>query len=107
MNEMARKLLEEYLDVFLANLLYLPPTKEIDHAIDLMSYAMPISRTPYQLPFVKDGNLEQKSNDLINKGYIKLIKSPWSVHVLFMKKKDGILRLCVDYRRLNKLIIKK
>jgi len=60
MNEMTRKVLEEYLDVFLANLPSLPPTNEIDHAIDLMSDATPISRTPYQLPFVKYGNLEQK-----------------------------------------------
>jgi len=59
-NEMVRKLLEEYLDVFPSNLPGLPPAKEIDHAIDLMSNAKPISRAPYQLPFVKYGNLEQK-----------------------------------------------
>ncbi len=60
MNEMAEKLLEEYLDVFLANLPGLALAKEIDHAIDSMSDATPISRAPYQLPFVKYGNLEQK-----------------------------------------------
>jgi hypothetical protein len=106
MNEMVGKLLEEYLDVFLANLLGLPPAKEINHAIDLMSDAKLVFRAPYQLPFAKYGNLEQKLNDLTNKGYIKHNKSPWGAHVLFMKKKDGTLRLCVDYRKLNKLIIK-
>ncbi len=84
----------------------LPPVKEIDHAIDLMSYAKPISRAPYQLSFAKYGELERQLNDYINKGYIKPNKSPWGVHVLFMKKKDGTLRLCVDYRILNTLIIK-
>jgi hypothetical protein len=48
----------------------------------------------------------EQLNDFLNKGYIKPNKSPWGVLVLFVKKKDGTSKLCVDYKRLNKLIIK-
>jgi hypothetical protein len=84
----------------------LPPTREIDRAIDLMSNAKPIFRAPCRFSFTKYEELEKKLNDLLNKGYRKPNKSPWGVLVLFVKKKDRTLRLCTEYKGLNNLIVK-
>jgi hypothetical protein len=68
LNEMVGKFLEKYLDVFLAKLPSLPPTREIDRAIDLMSNVKLISRAPYRFSFTKYEELEQQLSDLLNKG---------------------------------------
>ncbi len=105
-NELVGKLLEKYSNVFHAKVPSLPPTREIDRVIDLVSNAKPISRAPCQFSFTKYEELEQQSNDLLNKGYIKPNKSPWGVLVLFVRKKDRTSTLCVEYKGLNKFIIK-
>ncbi len=87
--EMVGKLLEEYYNVFLVQLPSLPPNREVDHPIDLMSNVKPISRAPYQVSFTECEELEQQLNDLLTKAYIKPNKSPWGAFVLFIKKKDG------------------
>jgi hypothetical protein len=105
-NEMMGKLLETYSNVFHAKLPGLPPTREIDRVIDLVSNAKPIFRAPCRFSYTKYEELEQQLNDLLNKGYIKPNKSPWGVLVLFVVKKDRTSRLCAEYKGLNKFIIK-
>ncbi len=96
LNEMVGKLLEKYFNVFLVELSILPQTREVDHAIDLMSDVKPISRSSYRFSFVKYEKLKQQLSDFLNKGYIKPSKSPWDAPKLFVKKKDGTSRLCVN-----------
>ena len=80
--------------------------REVDHAIDLIADAAPIAKAPYCHSLAQNVELENQLKDLLSKGYIRPSKSPWGAPVLFVKKKDGSLRLCVDYRGLNKLTIK-
>jgi hypothetical protein len=98
--------LDEFKDVFSDDLKDLPPKGEVDHAIDLVADAAFIARAPYCHSLAQQSELENQLNDLLSKGYIRPSKSLWSAPVLFVKKKDGSLRLCVDYCGLNKLIIK-
>jgi hypothetical protein len=93
---MVGKLLEKYFNVFLVELPSLPPTREVDHAINLISNVKPISRSTYRFSFVVYEKLKKKLNDLLNKGYIKPSKSPWDAPMLFVKKKDGTSKRCVD-----------
>ncbi len=71
-----------------------------------MADAASIAKPQYRHSLAQNIELENQLNDLLNKGYIRPSKSPWGAPVLFTKKKDGSLRLCVDYRDLNKLTIK-
>jgi hypothetical protein len=96
LNEMVGKLLEKYFNVFLINLPILPPTREVDHAIDLMLNVKPISRSSYWFSFAKYEKLKQQLSDFKNKGYITASKPFWNAPMLFLKKKDGTSRLCVN-----------
>lgn len=98
--------LDEFNDIFPDEITKLPPVREVDHAIDLVANAAPVSRAPYRMSLAQNEELESQLTDLLNKGYIRPSKSPWGAPILFVKKKDGSLRLCVDYRGLNKLTIK-
>ncbi|KAA0036552.1 ty3-gypsy retrotransposon protein [Cucumis melo var. makuwa] len=92
----------EYLDVFPDELSGLPPPKEIDFAIELEPDTAPISRAPYRLAPVKLKELKVQLQELLDKGFIRPSVSPWGAPVLFVKKKDGSMHLCIDYRELNK-----
>ncbi len=96
LNEMVGKLLEKYFNVFPVELPILPPTREVDHAIELMSDVKPISRSSYWFSFAKYEKLRQQLSDFLNKGYIKPNKTPWDAPMLFVKKKDGTSRLRVN-----------
>jgi len=65
----------------------------VDHAIELLTNATPITRAPYCQSLAQNIELENQLNELLNKGYIKPNKSPWSAPILFVKKKDASLRL--------------
>ena len=104
--EKEKLFLDEFKDVFPDEMTELPPAREVDHAIDLVADAAPIAKAPYRHSLAQNVELENQLNDLLQKGYIRPSKSPWGAPVLFVKKKDGSLRLCVDYRSLNKLIVK-
>ena len=66
----------------------------------------PVSKTPYQMSTPKMLELKMQLQDLLEKKYIRPSVSPWGARVLFVKKKDVTLRLCIDYRKLNKVTVK-
>lgn len=90
--------LNEYKDVFPDEILGLPPRRDIDFTIDLVPGSVPISKTPYRLNILELKELKAQLQELIDKRYIRPSVSPWGAPVLFVKKKDGTLRLCIDYR---------
>lgn len=98
--------LKEFDDLFPFDIPRFPPLREVDHAIDLVVNATLVAKVLYRHILSQNVELEKKLIDLLEKGYIRPNKSPWGAPVLFVKKKDGCLSLCVDYRGLNKLAIK-
>jgi hypothetical protein len=98
--------LRKYKDVFLEEVLGLPPRRGIDFSIELAPEAVSVSRTPYRMSTPELVELKLQLREMMDKGYIRPNVSPWGAPVLFVKKKDDTLRLCVDYRQLNKVTIK-
>ena len=84
----------------------MPPEREIEFCIDVVPGTDPISMPPYRMAPADLKELNEQLKELLDKGFIKSSTSPWGAPVLFVKKKDGSLRLCIDYRQLNKVTIK-
>ncbi|XP_070005143.1 uncharacterized protein [Nicotiana sylvestris] len=95
----------EFPEVFPDDLPGLPPERIIYFGIDLMLGTQPISIPPYRMTPAELNELREQLKDLLEKGFIMPSVSPWGTPVLFVKKKDGSLRMCVDYRQLNKVTI--
>ena len=76
----------------------MPPLREVEFCIDLTPGATPISKAPYRMAPVELKELKAKLEERLKKGYIRPSTSPWEAPVLFVKKNDGTLRLCIDYR---------
>ncbi|TYK23818.1 ty3-gypsy retrotransposon protein [Cucumis melo var. makuwa] len=95
-----------YPDVFPEELPGLPPYREIEFAIELEPVTVPISRAPYRMAPTQLKELKVQLQELFDKGFIWSSVSPWGAPVLFVKKKDGLMRFCIDYRELNKVTIK-
>ncbi|GJQ98521.1 putative reverse transcriptase domain-containing protein [Tanacetum coccineum] len=89
--------------IFLAH--GLPPTRQVEFQIDLILGAAPVARTPYRLAPSEMKELSDQLEELSDKGFIRPSFSPWGALVLFVKKNDGLFRMCIDYRELNKLTI--
>ena len=96
----------EYEDVFPDYLPGLPPQRVVDFCIELHPGTSPISMTPHRMVPVELQELRVQLQELLDKGFIRLSTSPWGAPVLFAKKKDKTLRLCIDYRQLNRLTVK-
>jgi len=96
----------EFPDVFHADLRGMPPDRDIDFCIDLAPGTKPISIPPYRMAPPELKELKEQLQDLLNQGFIRPSVSPWGAPVLFVKKKDGSMRMCKDYRQLNKATIK-
>ena len=96
----------DYLNMFPEELLGLPQWREIKFAIVVVPCATPASITPYRMTLVELKELKRQLQELLEKEFICPSVSPWGAPVLFVKKKVGTLRLCVDYRQLNKMTVK-
>ncbi|KAL0562072.1 hypothetical protein IC582_002522 [Cucumis melo] len=96
----------DYPDVFPEELPRLPPHREVEFAIELEPGTVPISRAPYRMAPAELKELKVQLQELLDKGFIRPSVSPWGAPVLFVKKKDGSMRLCIDYRELNKVTVK-
>ncbi|GKA37680.1 putative reverse transcriptase domain-containing protein [Tanacetum coccineum] len=82
------------------------PARQVEFCIDLIPGAAPVARAPYRLAPSEMKELSKQLQELLEKGFIRPSSSPWGAPVLFVKKKDGSFRMCIDYRELNKLTIK-
>ncbi|GJR50203.1 putative reverse transcriptase domain-containing protein [Tanacetum coccineum] len=99
-------IVNEFLDVFLEELLGIPPERQVEFRIDLIPGATPIAKTPYHLASSEMKELMSQLQELLDKGFIIPSSSPWGAPILFVKKKDGSMRMCIDYRELNKVTVK-
>jgi hypothetical protein len=100
-------MLDEFSDVMPKELPdELPLKRQIDHAIEVMPRVAPPAKAPYQMSHEELKELKVQLEELFAKGYIKLNKSPYGAHVLFVHKKDGTLRMCVTYKDFNKVTMK-
>ncbi|GKB58058.1 putative reverse transcriptase domain-containing protein [Tanacetum coccineum] len=99
-------IIRDFPDVFPEDLSGLPPTRQVEFQIDLIPGAAPVARAPYRLAPSEMKELSEQLKGLSDKGFIRPSSSPWGDPVLFVKKKDGSFRMCIDYRELNKLTVK-
>ena len=82
------------------------PDRELKFGIEVLSSSTPISIPPYRMAPMELKELKIQLQDLVDKGFIRPSVSSWGAPILFVKKKDETLRLCVDYRQLNRVTIK-
>ncbi|GJR95818.1 putative reverse transcriptase domain-containing protein [Tanacetum coccineum] len=99
-------IVQDFPEVFPEDLPGLPPTRQVEFQIDLVPGAAPVARAPYRLAPSEMKELSEQLKELSDKGFIRPSSSPWGAPVLFVKKKDGSFRMCIDYRELNKLTVK-
>ncbi|KAJ0765366.1 putative nucleotidyltransferase, Ribonuclease H [Helianthus annuus] len=96
----------DFPQVFPEDLPGLPPHRQVEFQIELAPGAAPIARAPYRLAPSELEELSKQLQELLEKGFIRPSSSPWGAPVLFVKKKDGTFRMCIDYRELNKVTVK-
>ena len=99
-------MLQEFRDVFPNEIPGLPPKRDIDFTIELVPEATLVYKTPYMMSTLETLELKMQLQELLEKKYIRSSLSPWGAPVLFVKKQHGTLRLCIDYRQLNKVTMK-
>ena len=97
---------KDFSDVFPEELCGIPPVREVDLSIEILPGTTPTFRSPYRMAPTKLKELKIQLQELLDKGFIQPSVSPWVALVLFVKKKDGTLRMCIDYQQINKVIVK-
>ena len=96
----------EFPYIFPDDIAGLPPDREVEFTIDLIPGTEPTSIPPYRMDPAELRELKAQLEELLRKGFIRSSISPWGAPVIFLKKKDGSLQLCIDYRQLNKVTIR-
>ncbi|GKA39035.1 putative reverse transcriptase domain-containing protein [Tanacetum coccineum] len=91
----------DFLEVFLEEWPGLPPTRQVEFRIELIPGAAPVARVPYRLAPAEMKELAEQLKELSDKDFIRPSSSPWGAPILFIKKKDGSFRMCIDYRELG------
>jgi hypothetical protein len=100
------KVVPEFSDVFPKYLPGMPPERKVEFAIELLPGTAPISKRAYRVSGPEFVELKKQIDELSEKGYIRPSTSPWAAPILFVEKKDGTRRMCIDYRALNEVTIK-
>jgi hypothetical protein len=100
------KLVNEYPDVFPDDLPGMPLDRDIEFSIELLPSTAQISKRPYRMDVKDPDELKKQIEELLSKGFIRPSSSSWGAPTLFVHKKDGSRRMCVDYRSLNDVTIK-
>jgi hypothetical protein len=98
--------IEEFMDAFPKEFPGMPPERGVEFYIDLISGTAPIAKRPYRMAPTELAELKLQIAELQQKGYIRPSLFPWGAPVLFVTKKDGSMRMCIDYRSLNEVTIK-
>ena len=96
----------EFLDVFPEELPNIPLEREVDLSIEIVPGTALVSRAPYRMAPTELKELKTQLHELLDKGFIRSSVSPWGAPVLFVKKKNGTLRMCIDYQQINKVTFK-
>jgi hypothetical protein len=96
----------EFPDVFPEELPGMPPDRDIEFVIELKPSTAPIYKTPFRMTTPELAKLKEHIRELVEKGFIHPSSSAWGAPVIFVLKKDGTQRLCVDYRPLNEVTVK-
>jgi hypothetical protein len=96
----------EFPDVFPEELPGMPPDRDIEFVIELKPGTAPIYKTPFMMTTPELAELKEHIRELLEKGFIHPSSSPWGAPMIFVLKKDGTQRLCVDYRALNEVTVK-
>jgi hypothetical protein len=96
----------EFPDVFLEELTELPPDRDVEFVIELMPGAGPIAKSPYRMSSEEVDELKKHLKKLLEQGFVRPSASPWGSLVLFVEKKDGTKRMCIDYCTLTSMMIK-
>jgi hypothetical protein len=100
------KVVSEFPYVFPKDLPGMPPERKVEFAIELLPGTAPIFKRTYRISGLELVELKKQIDELSEKGYIRPSTSPWAAPVLFVEKKDGTKRMCIDYRALNEVTIK-
>jgi hypothetical protein len=100
------RVVRDFPNVFPEELPGKPPDREVELVIDLLPGTAPISKRPYRMSVEELKELKKQLTELQEAGYIRPSSSPWGTPVLFVQKKDGSQRMCVDYRSLNDVTVK-
>jgi hypothetical protein len=100
------RVVSEFPDMFPKDLPGMPPERKVEFAIELEPRTAPISKRAYRVSGQELVELKKQIDELLEKGYIRLSTSPWAALVLFVEKKEGTKRMCIDYQALNEVTIK-